>query len=222
LKSQTYDLHDKNGKLKPQTYDLYDKYGQSETTDLDANDERRTALWTLTTSTNWAMWKRTDRWCLRQHDGGRNRGSSTRTIKAIMTSPPNVDRTTSAFIADTRCNGNYLMINSSPCTYMHSAVHRIAIPMPNGAHIQSTQNKLLNPLDLPVTARQAYIFPALSSRSFLSVGLLCYRGCEATLSRHVKRHGPTILTGHRRRDRLWMIQHPTPQPVSVPAANVSS
>jgi hypothetical protein len=85
--------------------------------------------------------------------------------------------------------------------------------MPNGAHIQSTQNRLLDTLDLPVAARQVYIFPALSSGSFLSVGFLSYRGGEAAFSWPLQRRGPTILTGHRRRDRLWMIQRPTPTTV---------
>jgi hypothetical protein len=140
--------------------------------------------------------------------GSSSTGSSTKTINAAITfyegpSSPNVKRIISPVIVDTGHARKYFIIDSL-CTHMRPASPSTAVRMLNGTHIQSTQTGLFDLPNLPEAAGQAHIFHTLSSSSLLS---------EAALSEHevhIKRHGRTILTGHRSKHGLWMIDVPTP------------
>ena len=90
-------------------------------------------------------------------------------------------------VADTVTTGHYLTLDS-PCRNKQKAVHPLPIQMPNGEVITSTHTALLAHPDLPLQARQAYLFIGLT-KALLSIGTLCEHGCETTFndkSVHIK------------------------------------
>ena len=95
----------------------------------------------------------------------------------------------------------------------------IDVVLPDGSEIQSTHTALLNIPSLPTKAREAHLFPSLTSGSLISMGLFCDQGCKVTFTADevvVKRGGQTIVTGPRcPTTRLWNLDIPT----TTPAAN---
>ena len=83
-------------------------------------------------------------------------------------------------VADTGTTGHYLTVES-PCKNKQQAVHPLPIQIPNGEIITSTHTALLSHPDLPLQARKAHLFPGLN-KALLSIGTLCYHGCEATFN----------------------------------------
>ena len=74
-------------------------------------------------------------------------------------------------VADTGMTGHYLTLDS-PFTNKQKAVDPLPIQMQNGEVIKSTHTALLAHPDLPLQARQAYLFPGLT-KILLSIGTLC-------------------------------------------------
>jgi hypothetical protein len=85
--------------------------------------------------------------------------------------------TTSA-IADTGCSGHYLMMHSS-CDNVKPTNNCVSVLLPDRRTIQATHTAKLPIQELPHAARQAHLFPALSSGALLSIGQLCVHGCQA-------------------------------------------
>ena len=110
---------------------------------------------------------------------------------------------------DTGTTGHYLTLES-PCINKRKAVHLIPIQIPNGEIIKSTHTALLAHPDLPIQARQAYLFPGLK-KALLSIGTLHEHVCEATFndkSVHIKNKQirKTIMRGKRDvRTNLYML-----------------
>ena len=120
-------------------------------------------------------------------------------------------------VLDTGCTGHYLTI-AAPHTNLTAATPGITVLLPDGSTITSTHTAELAIPGLPLSARQAHIFPTLASGSLISVGVLCDHGCTATFSDStVSIHlpnGDTILTGTRSAiTQLWCLNLPsTPAP----------
>ena len=103
-------------------------------------------------------------------------------------------------VADTGTTGNYLILNL-PCTNEQKSVHPLPIQIPNGEIIKSTHTALLTHQDLPLQARQSYLFPGLK-KALLSIGKFCEHGCEGAFNKnssHIKnKHSVnTIMRGTR-------------------------
>jgi hypothetical protein len=67
--------------------------------------------------------------------------------------------------------------------------------------------------ELPHAARQAHLFPALSSGALLSIGQLCDHGCQAIFNVstvEIIKNNKSTLKGHRTpTNGMWLIQLPT-------------
>jgi hypothetical protein len=127
----------------------------------------------------------------------------------------------SACIADTGCTGHYIHIDT-PHLNRQPASPGISVLLPDGTTITSTHTATLDLPHLPATACVAHIFPALSSGSLLSIGLLCDHGCTATFhpdTVDISLDGATILTGARSpTTNLWTIdlaQLPSSPPTPI-------
>ena len=111
-------------------------------------------------------------------------------------------------IADTGSTGNFLHIDS-PSVNKIPTPKGISVRMPNETHITSTHTCELPLINLPREARQAHLFPELSSGSLLSIGQLCDNGCTATFDKNVvkiKLHDTTVLEGPRNHTTgLWYV-----------------
>jgi hypothetical protein len=73
---------------------------------------------------------------------------------------------------------------------------------------------------LPYAARQAHLFPALSSGALLSIGQLCDHGCQAVFNAstvNIIKNNKTILQGQRNpTNGMWVIQLPAPAKDTFP------
>ena len=135
-----------------------------------------------------------------------------------ITNPHIVPPSTKA-IADTGSTGNYLSLEASYYTDMKVADPPIEVILPDGSEIQSTHTALLNIPSLPIKAREAHLFPTLSSGSLISMGLFCDQGCEVKFTAAkvvVERDGATVVTGLQcPSTRLWNLDIPS----TLPQAN---
>ena len=117
----------------------------------------------------------------------------------------------------------------TPHTHRLPAAPDISVLLPNGQTITSshTATLALHP-SLPLSATTAHIFPALSSGSLLSVGLLCDHGCTADFHKDVVTitlAGEPILQGFRSpTTQLWTVDltPATPLPVLPSAPTLPS
>jgi hypothetical protein len=104
-------------------------------------------------------------------------------------------------ILDSGTTGHYLLL-AAPCHNKQPATRPLQVKLPNVHTIDSTHTCELNlPGLLPLQARKAHLFPALTGHSLLSVGELCDQGCDVTLATDsvVVIHNKRILLtgGHR-------------------------
>jgi hypothetical protein len=96
----------------------------------------------------------------------------------------------------------------------HSS-HPIHVCLPDGSTITSTHTGLLPLSQLPTSARQAHIFPALTTGSLLSICQLCDTGCQAEFNRNtvqIHHHTQLVASGTRTGNGLWNIQMTTTPP----------
>jgi hypothetical protein len=76
----------------------------------------------------------------------------------------------------------------------------------NGTTICSTHTALLGMPQLPLTARQAHIFPDLSNSALVSIGHFYDNGYEARFTKHsftIEQNNDIVLKGTRHPNGLW-------------------
>ena len=79
-------------------------------------------------------------------------------------------------IADSDTTGNYLP-STTTVTQRTTAKHPISVEVINGTVIKSTETGLLKNTALPLSARNAHLFPDLN-KALLSIGLFSDNGCD--------------------------------------------
>jgi hypothetical protein len=84
-------------------------------------------------------------------------------------------------ILDSRCTINFLSA-TAPCNSKQEAHVPLSVNMHNGTTIQSSHTCDLLLADLPPQAWKAHILPGLVHNSLISVGQLCYKGCNVTFT----------------------------------------
>jgi hypothetical protein len=104
-------------------------------------------------------------------------------------------------------------MNSSP---VHPGIQ---VHLPDCSIIESSHKANLNLPDLPAEAGECHIFPALTSRSLLSIGQLCDHDGEVTFTKlafTVHRDSKIVMQGTRDPENgLWSIPVPTAPPLSL-------
>jgi hypothetical protein len=112
----------------------------------------------------------------------------------------------STALLDSGCTANFLLANAK-CSYKIPTATPLAVRLPNGDTITSTDTATLNMPSLTHTARQAHILPGLAKHSLLYVVQIRDSGCSVTFTAAdvtVKNGKSTILTGLRDQDSsLW-------------------
>ena len=151
------------------------------------------------------------------------RVQDTKIFSPPLVSPPPTFYQKHVTIADTGCTGHYLMTNA-PTTNSQPTTEGITVQLPDGSTMVSTHTAYL-PLNLPPEACVAHLFPALTTASLISIGLLCDYGCEAHFNAsHVTitdPHGNTVLTGTRSPStRLWNVNLPSSLPGPTPHQSI--
>jgi hypothetical protein len=94
------------------------------------------------------------------------------------------------------------------------------VRLPNGTTIYSTHIALLDMPQLPLTARQAHIFPDLSNSALLSIGQFCDNRYEARFTKHsvtIDQNNTIVLKGTRDPNGLWNLNLNDQSP-SAPAS----
>ena len=119
-------------------------------------------------------------------------------------------------IADTGASGHYLK-PGDPVHISGQRNHTITVGLPNGAHLQSTNEDCALALpQLPLAAQRAHIIPGLSHHSLISIGTMCDSDCTAVFNKHevnIQHNNQTILTGKRNPlSGLWNIPLETTTP----------
>jgi hypothetical protein len=104
------------------------------------------------------------------------------------------------------------MMHSS-CDSVKPTNNGVSVLLPDGSTMRATHTAELPIQELPHAARQAHLFPALSSGALLSIGQLCDHGCQAIFNAStvkIVKKSKTILKGHHSpTSRMWVIQIPT-------------
>ena len=103
---------------------------------------------------------------------------------------------------------------TSSCSNATPTKNGVSVLLPDGGTMRATHTAKLPIPALPYAARQAHLFPALSSGALLSIGQLCDHGCQAVFNAStvniIKTH-KTILQGQRNpTNGMWVIQLPAP------------
>jgi hypothetical protein len=103
---------------------------------------------------------------------------------------------------------------TSSCSNATPTKNGVSVLLPDGGTMRATHTAELPIPALPYAARQAHLFPALSSGALLSIGQLCDHGCQAVFNAStvniIKNH-KTVLQGQRNpTNGMWVIQLPTP------------
>jgi hypothetical protein len=117
---------------------------------------------------------------------------------------------------------------TSPCTNQQSNANGINVLLPNGGTMTSTHTAELPIAALPLAARTAHLFPALSSGALLSIGQLCDHGCTAIFNQdtvHIQKDNTTILQGQRNpTNGMWCINlpHATDTVIASPITNTTT
>ena len=108
-----------------------------------------------------------------------------------------------------------ILLNVTPTT------NGIWVRLPNGDRIQASHTATLDIPSIPEAARQAHVFPDLTSGSLISVSLLCDHGCKATFDAEkveISLNGSVVLRGKREtHNKLWKVDlgkpnHPPQNP----------
>ena len=94
----------------------------------------------------------------------------------ISLNKPNLHSSNIA-ILDSGCTGNYLRTDA-PVVDRDFSSHPITAGTPNGSVITSSCSARLPDVHIPPSARKATIFPDLTYRSLLSVGVFADAGYE--------------------------------------------
>jgi hypothetical protein len=103
------------------------------------------------------------------------------------------------------------MMNSS-CSNAKPTKNGVSVLLPDAGTMRATHTDELPIKALPYAARQAHLFPTLSSGALLSIGQLCDPGCQtffnASTVNIIKNH-KLILQGQRNlTNGMWVIQLP--------------
>jgi hypothetical protein len=109
------------------------------------------------------------------------------------------NETSPTTILDSVATGNFLPFDAA-CVRKQIDVAPIKVKLHNGDIIRSTHNTTINIPALPITVREAHIFPRNFQHSLLSIGRLCDNSCEVNfLARNVtvKIYGDAVLVGQR-------------------------
>jgi hypothetical protein len=97
---------------------------------------------------------------------------------------------------------------SRPCVNKVFTNHGIPLRLPNGTTTWSNHTALLDMPQLPLTARQAYIFPDLTNSALISIGQFCDNGYEAHFTQQnvtIQNDNVIVLTGTRDANGLWVL-----------------
>jgi hypothetical protein len=112
----------------------------------------------------------------------------------------------STALLDSGCTSHLLLANTK-CSNKKSTATPLAVRLPNGDTITSTNTAMLNMPYLSHAAKQAHILPVLAHHSLLLVGQMCDSGCSVTFTASnvtVTNGESTILAGLRDKDSsLW-------------------
>ena len=145
----------------------------------------------------------------------------TKYINQIAINPPASPETKA--VLNTGTTGHYLLCN-------HYIVNQcptntpVYVQLLNGKTITQTHPCKLPLSFLPITPRQAHLFPDLANHSLISIGVLCVHSCTALFD--VKKvpiihNGATVLTGARDHNGLWAA-HLQPAPSTINPLNFST
>jgi hypothetical protein len=118
------------------------------------------------------------------------------------------------------------MMNSSSSNTKRTK-NGVSVLLPDGGTMRATHTAELPINTLPYAARQAHLFPALSSDALLSIGQLCDHGCREIFNAstvNIINNHKLILQGQRNlTNGMWVIQLPAHDgdapPVTAPSPN---
>jgi hypothetical protein len=103
---------------------------------------------------------------------------------------------------------------TSSCSNATPTKTGVSVLLPDDGTMGATHTAELPIPALPYAARQAHLFPALSSGALLSIGQLCDHGCQAVFNAstvNIMKHHKTILQGQGNpTNGMWVIQLPAP------------
>ena len=102
-------------------------------------------------------------------------------------------------IFDSVTTGHFL-VPTSITTDIKPYISPFHVTLPDGYKIQASHTTLLPIPQLPITAREAHIFPDLDNHSLISIGKLCDSGCIAIFTKthvYIQFNNITILSGRR-------------------------
>ena len=120
-------------------------------------------------------------------------------------------------IVDSGCTSHYIKQNKS--IQQHKTKNEIAVMLPNGQCMRSSEVTNLNIPNSSQTGNQAHLFQDLTSGNLLSVGQLCNDGYDVTFTKNnvtFNKNNQTMLTGKRRlHDGMWTITLPPPQQANI-------
>jgi hypothetical protein len=102
----------------------------------------------------------------------------------------------------------------SSCDNAKPTSNGVSVLLPDGRTMRAMHTAELPIQELPHAARQAHLFPALSSGgALLSIGQSCDHGCQAIFNAstvNIIKNSKTILKGHHNpTNGMWVIQLPT-------------
>jgi hypothetical protein len=109
---------------------------------------------------------------------------------------------------------------TSSCSNATPTKNGVSVLLPDGGTMRATHTAELPIPALPYAARQAHLFPALSSGALLSIGQLCGHGCQAVFNAstvNIIKIDKTVLQGQRNpTNGMWVIQLPAPAKDTFP------
>ena len=111
---------------------------------------------------------------------------------------------------DTGCTEHYAGTNV--ISTVTKTKNGVLVGLPNGEKMQSAHIAYLPINILPKPARKAHIFPAMGTKTLLSIGQLCDNGCYSIFTQtHVfiihKEMNEILLTGNRENSggKMWKV-----------------
>jgi hypothetical protein len=117
---------------------------------------------------------------------------------------------------DTGATGHFFKVSSDLDNVTATTSNTsIQVSLPDGTIIKSTHTGNLRIPGLPLSARQAHVFPNLAANSLLSIAQLCAHGCQAIFTDTavtITLQDIVVLTGARSTATggLWTL---TPSPI---------
>ena len=127
---------------------------------------------------------------------------------------PNSNQTNMAmdYIVDSGCTSHYIKQNKD--IQQHQAKNAIAVILPNGQCMRSSNVTNLNIPNSSKTGNHAHLFHDLTSGNLLSVGQLCDDGYDVTFTKNkvtFSKNNQTMLKGIRRmHDGMRTVNIPPP------------